>query len=71
MTPVTSRRLRRTGLLLVAIGFVNILAPLPLQARFGHEFDWLLPPPWLFFALVMGWWMGIILYLVGRFQYRP
>ncbi|MGA3067470.1 MAG: hypothetical protein ABSF29_11555 [Tepidisphaeraceae bacterium] len=64
-----SRRLRKTGLFLIFVGFCAFL-PLPVQARFGHQYDWLLPP-WLFLSLVACWWVGIALYLIGRFQYRP
>ncbi len=71
MSTVTSRRLRKLGLTLAFIGFCAVLLPLPVQARFGHEFDWLMPRGYLFLVLVCFPWVGIAMYLIGRFQYRP
>lgn len=70
MSPATSRRMRNADLALVFLGSCAVLLPAAMQARFGHQYDWLLPP-WLFFALVLLWWAGIVLYVIGRFRYRP
>jgi len=71
VTTTTSRRLRKTGLALTFIGFCGFLAiPLLLQARFGKQYDWLVPPP-VFLAFMVCFYVGIAMYLIGRFQYRP
>ncbi len=70
MTTTTSRRLRKTGLAVAFIGFCATSLPMVVRARFGEEYDWLMPPQ-VFLVVIFCPYVGLALYLIGRFQYDP
>ena len=66
MTTKTSRTLRGLGLTLFAVGAGSVLAGMVLSASVGKN--------WAGYVITygsFGFWLGIALYLIGRFQFRP
>jgi hypothetical protein len=68
MTTATSRTLRKSGLVMVAIAAVAMFTPMLVEARFGHAYDSILaicPFIWTICGL-----FGAACYFWGRYQYR-